>query len=87
MTKNLHDLINITPQIADDLKNVGVFTAEDFTQLGGEKAYQMLTEGTNEPNDELYFRLLGAELGTDWHIIAERDAKRAASRFAETDEP
>lgn len=81
------DLRNITPEIEEWLHKIGITTHAEFEKIGAKKAYLQIIEVGHPVDEELRCRLLGAEQDVDWHIIAERDTKRAASRFADVDEP
>ncbi len=83
----LQGIRNITPDIEQWLFKIGVESPAEFAKLGAKKAYLQIIEVGHETNDELRCRLLGAEQDLDWQIIAKRDAIRAASRFADVDEP
>jgi hypothetical protein len=80
-------LKNVTPEIEQWLEKIGVESEQEFLKLGAKKAYLQIIEAGHEPDEELHFRLIGAEHDLDWQIIAERDAHRAKSRFADVDEP
>jgi hypothetical protein len=80
-------LRNLTPDDESLLKSVGITSKEQFEKLGAEKTYLLLIEEGVEPDEHLLFRLRGAERDVDWKILAERDQKRAKSRFADVDEP
>lgn len=80
-------LPNITPEIEEWLEKIGVESEQEFMKLGAKKSYSHIIAAGHEPSEDLYYRLLGAEQDLDWHIIAERDAHRAKSRFADVDEP
>jgi hypothetical protein len=80
-------LRNLTPEDESLLEAIGVTTKAQFEKLGAEKTYLLLLEEGTEPDAHLLFRLRGAERDVDWQILAERDQKRAKSRFADVDEP
>ena len=85
--QNSLNLRNITPEIEEWLAKIGITTEKEFERIGAKKAYLQVLEAGHEPDEELRCRLLGAEQDIDWHIIHERDAARAKSRFADVDEP
>jgi len=80
-------LRNVTPEIEEWLGKIGITSAQEFEVIGAHKAYLQLLEVGHQPDDELRYRLLGAEQDIDWHIVAERETNHAKSRFADIDEP
>jgi hypothetical protein len=80
-------LRNVTPSDEVLLASIGVTTKAQFEKLGAEKTYHLLLEDGMPPDADLLFRLRGAERDLDWRILAERERKRAKSRFADVDEP
>jgi hypothetical protein len=87
----MHDgslgLRNITPEIEEWLGKIGIATTKEFETIGAHKTYLQILVAGHPPDEELRSRLLGAEQDIDWHIIAQRDANRSKSRFADIDEP
>lgn len=80
-------LRNISSETAERLVAIGITSSDLFLKLGAEKTYKLLIESGHEHDQRLLYMLKGAELDIDWHIIAEREQRRAKSRFAEVDEP
>lgn len=80
-------LRNITPQIETLLATIGIGSREEFLRLGAKKTYLLILDGGHAADQEILYRLRGAEQDLDWHILAERDQRRAKSRFVDVDEP
>jgi hypothetical protein len=80
-------LRNIDDAAEEWLYKIGIETKQEFERLGAEKTYKLLLEAGHEPDHNLLYALKGAEMDIDWKIIAERERKRAKSRFADVDEP
>lgn len=77
---------NIDPATKEALLKIGITDNAAFLKLGAEKTYKLLLEAGHEPSQDLLYILTGAEEDMDWHIVAEREQRRAKSRFAEIDE-
>lgn len=80
------NLRNIEPETKAWLVRIGITTNTAFLKLGAEKTYKLLIEAGFEPSINILYALKGAEEDLDWHIVAERERKRAKSRFADMDE-
>jgi hypothetical protein len=79
-------LRNIDPATKGWLLKIGITDNAAFHKLGAEKTYKLLPEAGHEPHQDILYALQGAEEDLDWHIVAEREQRRAKSRFAEIDE-
>lgn len=87
MAYNSLGLRNLTDDDIALLATVGITTREQFDRMGGDKAYQLIVATDATTDDDLLYRLRGAERDMDWHILAERDQQRTKSRFVDVDEP
>ncbi len=80
-------LMNLTTKDEKHLAEIGVTTKAQFEKLGADKIHLLMQENGIELDDELIYRLRGAERDIDWQILADRAKRRAKSRFADVDEP
>lgn len=80
-------LRNIGPETEKWLLKIGIETKEQFLKLGARKTYNQLLEAGHVANQNLFYALVGAERDIDWRIVAEREKRRAKSRFVDEDEP
>lgn len=81
------ELMNLTDKDKKQLAEIGITNKAQFEKLAAEKIYLLMQESGLELDDELIYRLRGAERDIDWQILADRAKRRAKSRFADIDEP
>ncbi len=86
MTQNSYNLRNVTPEIEQLLNKIGIDNKRQFLKIGAEKTYLLLLDAGHPTDDNLRYRLLGAEQDMDWEIIASSAKARAKSRFADYSE-
>jgi hypothetical protein len=86
MTSKL-GLQNLTPEDESMMQEVGITSKAQFDKLGAHKAFALIKSTYPDADQNLLYRLRGAEKDLDWQIIAQRERKRAKSRFADVDEP
>jgi DNA transformation protein len=79
----LTTLPNIGDKLADELRQVGITSAEQLVASGSVEAALRITRGRPHTGYNLLYALEGAVRGVRWHAIPKTDRARVRAEYDE----
>ena len=78
---DLTTLPNIGDKLADELRRVGITSAEQLVELGSVEAAVRITRGRAHTGYNLLYALEGAIRAVRWHSLRKEDRARVRAEY------